>query len=129
MSTSLNTTITTFDALMKRFGVGEPDTNAVPDTNAAPFNILDYGQVATQVGAMAKDLNTLVTSVTQSVPQVAQLGQTATADAERVVHQAFRLGLVLILTLLVGSVLAALAYRIVANKLNRTARGPPSPNP
>ena len=27
MSASLNTTITTFDGLMKRFGVGEPDTN------------------------------------------------------------------------------------------------------
>ena len=35
MSTSLNTTLTTFDALMKRFGVGEP-LRVEPDTNA-PF--------------------------------------------------------------------------------------------
>ena len=48
MSESLNTTLITFDALMKRFGVGEPDTNSVPDTNSPPFNILDYGKVADQ---------------------------------------------------------------------------------
>ncbi len=119
MSTSLNTSLTTFDALMKRFGVGEPKTNVVARTNARPFNILDYGQVATQIGAMSKDHNTLVTSVNQSVPQLTQVSQQASADAERVVNRAFRLGLVLIVVLLIGSVLAALAYRILANKWTR----------
>jgi len=129
MSTSLNTTITTFDALMKRFGVGEPRTNAAPRTNSQPFRILDYGTTAAQIGSMAKDLNTLITSVNQSVPQLTQVSQQATADAQRVVHRAFRLGLVLILVLLAGSVLAALAYRILANKLAGAGRPSSSPPP
>jgi hypothetical protein len=129
MSTSLNTTITTFDALMKRFGVGEPKTNAAPATNSASFNVLDYGQVATQVGAMAKEINALVASVDRSLPQLTRLSEQAGADAERVVDRAFRFGLVLIVVLLAGSVLAGLLYRFLANKLNRAARPPPAPNP
>jgi methyl-accepting chemotaxis protein len=118
MSTSLNTTLGTFDALMKRFGVGEPDTHAPADTNSPPFNVLDYGQVADQVGAMAKEVNTLVSSVNQNVPQIERLSQRATGDAQKVVDRAFRQGLVLIGLLLGGAVLAGLAYRSLAKKLN-----------
>jgi hypothetical protein len=128
MSTSLNTTLTTFDALMKRFGVGEPSTNTPPKTNSRPFNVLDYGTVAGQIDTMAKDLNTLVTSVNQGVPQLTQISQQASAEAERVVTRAFRLGLVLILVLLVGSVLAALTYRILAGKLSQSPSRPLPPN-
>ena len=126
MSTSLNTTLTTFDALMKRFGVGEPTTNSPPDTNSPPFNILDYGKVATQVGAMAKELSTLVVSVDQNVPKLASLGQQSAADAGRVVERAFRLGMVLMGVLWVGCLLTALGYRFLANKLNRAGPLPPT---
>jgi hypothetical protein len=119
LSTSLNTTITTFDALMKRFGVGEPSTNDAPDTNSPPFNVLDYGKAANQVGDMAKNLNTLITSVNQSVPRITQLSEEASAKAERAVDRAFRLGVVLVLIFLAGSVLAGLAYRSLAKKLTR----------
>ncbi len=129
MSTSLNATLTTFDAVMKRFGVGEPKTNAVPSTNSAPFNILDYARTAAQVGDMANDLNTLLTSVNQSVPRIEELSQQAGADARRLVDHAFRLALVLITILLAGTLLAALAYRIVVNKLAHSAPQPSSPNP
>ena len=128
MSTSLNTTVTNFDALMKRFGVGEPNTNAVPDTNSPPFNILDYGQVAQQVGTMAKDLNTLVSSVNQNVPQIKRLGQAATGDAQKVVDRAFHLGLVLIAVLLAGLVVAGLVYRFFAERMKWTGRPPSNPN-
>jgi hypothetical protein len=129
MSTSLNITITNFDALMKRFGVGEPSTNAAPDTNSPPFNILDYGQVAQQVGAMATNLNALVSSVSQNVPQVERLSQSATGDAQKVVDHAFHLGLVLIAVLLAGLVVAGLVYRLFAERLKRTGRLPSVPNP
>ena len=121
MSTSLNTTLGTFTGLMKLFGVGQPTTNSVPDTNSPPFNILDYGKTAERVGAMAKDINTLVTTVNQSVPQVDRLSQNATAEAQKVVDRAFRLGLVLIAVLLIGAVLASLVYRFFAEKLKRPA--------
>jgi HAMP domain-containing protein len=131
MSTSLNTTIGTFDALMKRFGVGEPSTNATaatPDTNSPPFNILDYGQVADRVGAMAKEINTLVNTVNQSAPQLDRLSQQATANAQKVVDRGFHLGLVLIAMLLIGAVVAGLLYRFLSEKLKRGGHPPSAAN-
>lgn len=130
MSTSLDTTIGAFDTLMKRFGVGEPSTNAAPaapDTNSPPFNILDYGQVADRVAAMAKEINTLVVTVNQSVPQIQRLSQQTSADAQQVVDRGFHLGLVLIAVLLIGGVLAGLLYRVLLEKLKRRGRSDSAP--
>jgi hypothetical protein len=128
MSSSLNITLTNFDALMKRFGVGEPNTNAAPPaTNSAPFNILDYGKTAGQVGDMAKDLNTLITSINQSTPEMQRLSQQASANMTEVVNHGFRLGLVLIGVLLVGAVVAGLLYRFLGEKLRPRGGGPPLP--
>ena len=124
MANSVNSAVKSLDAFVHY--VSPPDTNSAPaDTNSPPFNVLDYGTAATQVGAMARDLNLLLTSVNQSVPQVAKLGEQAGADMERVVHRAFWLGLLLIGVLLAGALLAGLAYRVLADKLKR-AGGPPS---
>jgi len=50
MASSINTTLITFDALMKRFGVGEPAPPDAPSQSDAatgpPFNILDYAHTA-----------------------------------------------------------------------------------
>jgi hypothetical protein len=119
MSTSLNTTLNTFDVLIKRFGVGEPKTNAPPGTNSKPFNILDYGTAAAQVGEMAKEVNALIASVDQTTPRITSLSRDATTEAQRMVNRAFYLGLVLILVLLAGSVLAALVYRLLIRRLTR----------
>ena len=128
MSGSLNITLTNFDALMKRFGVGESKTNAgPPDTNATPFNILDYGKTAEQIGNMAKALNTLVGSVNKSTPEIQHLGQQATANMTEVVDHGFRLGLVLIGVLLAGAVAAAFLYRVLASKLRQQGREPAAP--
>ena len=124
MATSLNAAIKSLDTFVRY--VSPPSTNTAPepvDTNSPPFNVLDYGKAASQVGGMAKDLTGLLTSVNQSVPQLAKIGEQAGADAKEVVHRAFWLGLLLIVILLAGSVLAGLAYRILADKLKR--RGDP----
>ena len=67
MSTSLNTTLTTFDALMKRFGVGETNNAGPPDTNSAPFNILDYARTAAQLEATARQLTELLDRFDQTI--------------------------------------------------------------
>jgi hypothetical protein len=103
MSTSLNATLVTFDALMKRFGVGEPST-APPNTNATPFNILDYAHTAERIAAMAQQLDALLkdTGNTLESPELErQLGTItgrAQADAKPVLTHAFLLlaGLVLL---------------------------------
>lgn len=118
MSDSLNVTITNFDALMKRFGVGEPDTNPgpVPDTNSPPFNILDYGKTADQIAGMARELNVLLTTADQNVTQLTKLSDEATTRAERIVDHAFRRGVILIGIFLGGAVLVGLVYRALLRK-------------
>ena len=86
-------------------------------------------EVADRVGAMAKDVNALINSVNQSVPQLELLSQKTTADAQKVVDRAFHLGLVLIAVLLSGAVAAGLAYRFVAEKLKRPGHPPAASTP
>ena len=115
MSTSLNTTIATFDALMKRFGVGEPSSSP-PDTNSPPFNILDYARTAERIAAMAQQLDALIkdASGTMDAPaldkriaQLTDLSGKARADARAVLNHAFLLAT----GLLVLSFACALLYR------------------
>lgn len=116
MSDSLNITVTTFDGLMKRFGVGEPQTNSAPSTNSAPFNILDYGKSAEQIGAMAKDINTLLNTAHSNVTQLTLLSEDAATKLNRTVDRAFWRGVLLLVIFLVGAVLAGLTYRALARK-------------
>jgi hypothetical protein len=103
MSTSLNTTLITFDGLMKRFGVGEPSATP-PNTNATPFNILDYAHTAERIATMAQQLDALLKDTGETLESPAlerQLGAIsgrAQADLKSVLTHAFLLlaGLVLL---------------------------------
>lgn len=116
MSASLNTTITAFDALMKRFGVGEPATNAARDTNSPPFNILDYARTAEQIATMAKELDGLLQNaggtlgspaLNQSLRELGAIAEGAKGDAKSILNHAFLLGAGLVLL----TFACALAYR------------------
>lgn len=121
MSTSLNTTITTFDALMKRFGVGEPSTNAPSDTNSPPFNILDYARTAEQLTVLAAQLDALIKDAGSTLDSPAldkrlrdlnAVSERARADAKSVLNHAFLLGAGLILL----SFACALTYRRIVSR-------------
>ena len=112
MANSVNEALKSLDAFVHY--VSPPDTNSAPsppDTNSPPFNILDYGTAAGQIGAAAEKLNTLVHSLNQSLPQVTQLSQQAAVDGKAVVNHAFRLGLVLIAVLGIVALLVGLTFR------------------
>jgi hypothetical protein len=109
MADSVNAAIKSLDAFVQY--VSPPETNAVPatpDTDSHPFNVLDYGTAASQIGAMATNLTTLIQAVNQSEAQATRLTQQATADAKQVVSHAFRLGIILIL--LLGAVMAFVVW-------------------
>jgi len=117
MSTSLNTTVTTFDGLMKRFGVGETN-RAGPDTNAQPFRIQDYGETAVQLEMAAKQLTELLhtfdrtlssTNLLQLSAQVGPVVQQAQTSGKEIVDYAFWKGVFLVVIVLV----AALIYRFL----------------
>lgn len=124
MSNSLDATVKSLDAFMHYVSPPESKTSPQPAEAGKPFNVLDYGTAATKVGGMAKDLNTLITSVDQTAPKLARVTQQAGEDLKSVVDHAFWRGLVLILALLVGSVPAALAYRVLVRRLVRGEPGP-----
>jgi len=88
-----------------------------PDTNSTPFNVLDYGTAASQIGSAANNLNELLASANQSLPQMEKLSQQMTDNANRMMQHAFWLGLALIFIFLAGLVVAGLIYRVLANKL------------
>jgi hypothetical protein len=105
-------------------------TNATSEpaaTNSPPFNILDYGTAATQIGTAAGKLDTLLVTLNQSTSQLGKIGQQTKTDADEVVRHAFVYGLILVLVLLAGSVLAALFYRILVKKLLTNGRKPDAP--
>ena len=102
--------------------VSPTNANPSPATNSHPFNVLDYGTASAQIGAAANNLNALLASVNQSAPQLEKLSQQTKTGADDVVRHAFVYGLVLVLFLLTGSVLAGLVYRVLANKLTRDGR-------
>ena len=117
MSASLNTTIITFDALMKRFGVGEPETGTAPDTNSPPFNILDYARTAEQITEMTKQLNVAIKELNTTLdsPALEKLSKQTTADARGILNHAFLLG--------AGLVLFTFACALVYRRLSLRGTG------
>jgi hypothetical protein len=122
MSDSLNTTLTTFTALMQRFGVGDTNNASPPDTNSPPFNILDYGKTAAQLAVTAQQLTEMIRTLDQTLGSTnlaklsAQLGpavQQAQTGGKDIVDYAFWKGILLIAIVLV----AALIYRFVVARL------------
>lgn len=122
MSSSLNTTFTTFDALMQRFGVGESNRAATKDPQTEPFRIQDYGQTAGQLEAAARQLTELLNALDQTLGSTnlarlsAQVGpavQQAQTGGRELVDYAFRKGVLLVLLALV----AGLIYRSLAGRI------------
>jgi hypothetical protein len=123
MSTSLNTTIATFDGLMKRFGVGETNSWGPPDTNSQPFQILDYAQTAKHMESMARQLTELIRTLDQTLgdtnlarlsAQVSPVVQQAQAGGKGIVDYAFWKAILTIGIALVS----ALIYRFLSPRLS-----------
>jgi hypothetical protein len=89
--------------------------------------VLDYGTAATQIGSAANNLTTLLASANQSLPQMEELSQQMTDNANRVMQHAFWLGLALIFIFLAGSAVAGLTYRVLANKLANRGKDSSAP--
>ncbi len=104
MSSSINTTLLTLDALMKRFGVGEPAPPDAPSSPEAatgpPFDILDYAHTAEQIAEMARQLDRLIQelgntldspALDRRVAELDSLSARARADTKSVLNHAFML--------------------------------------
>lgn len=127
MSTSLNTTVDSLDALMKRFGVGEPTPPGPTATPREPFRIMDYAKTAAQLEVTARQLTELIHSLDQTLAspnltklsaQVGPVVEQAQTSGKAVVDYAFWRAVLLVAIMLV----AALGYRFLAARLPGTTR-------
>ena len=127
MSTSLNATLATFDGVMKRLGVGEPDRAGAAETNAEPFRIQNYGQAAAQLEAAARQLTELLKTFDQTLgansrsqlaAQISPVVQQAQAGGRELVDYVFWKGVLF----LAVALLAAVLYRWIAARLISKAR-------
>ena len=125
--TALNTAVISTDALMKRFGVGEPRPPGPAKPPGEPFRIQDYTAMAAQLEATARQLNQLVVSLNQTAApdnlsrlsaQVAPAVQAAQTSGKAVVDYAFWKGVLLVVVILA----AALLYRFIVPYLQAKAR-------
>jgi hypothetical protein len=125
MSASVNTTLTTFDALMLRFGVGEPAAGRPTASKVEPFRILDYAQTATQLEGASSQLTVLLqtlnqtldsTNLTELSTQVGQVVEQAQTGSREVVDHTFWRALLLVAAVLA----AALIYRWICSRLARS---------
>ena len=118
MGTSLTETIRSLDAFVHY--VSPPtDPNAPPKPAGKPFDPLDFGKAATEVGGMARDLNTLLRTANDSAPAIAKIGAQTGDDLKKVIDHAFWKGLILILVFLAGLIPVRLAYRAIERRLAR----------
>lgn len=129
MSGSVNTTLVTFDALMKRFGVGEPRV-AAPEKEGPPFRIQDYGETAEKLDVAARRLTELLrtldqtlgsTNLTQLPGKIQPVVDEARSSGKELVDYAFWRGVMLT----VIAVVAALVYRFLVSRIQgrRTKAG------
>jgi hypothetical protein len=127
MSVSLNSTLTTFDGLMARFGVGETNQAGAANTSAEPFRIQDYRQTAAQLEATARQLTELLRTLDQTLgssnllqlsAKVGPVIQQAKTGGKTIVNYAFGMGVLLLAIV----IFAALIYRFL---VLRAASKPP----
>lgn len=107
---SINTTIKSLDEFVRY--VVKTNINSVPSsTNGSSFNVLDYGVAATQIGLAAKELNTALTTLGQTTPELQKVTKRAVDDANRLVSRAFILCAVLIGLLVIGAIVVGRYFR------------------
>jgi len=120
MATAVNTAVQSLDAFVR--SVKPPATTneveAAGGSTRRPFDVLDYGQAAAQVGTAAQQLNTLVATVNQTIPEINGLLQRTGLQSKELMDYAFRRALLLVALTLAGVVLALLAYRRLASRVS-----------
>jgi molecular chaperone GrpE (heat shock protein) len=124
MSNSLNRTLVTFDALMKRFGVGEIQPVTSQEQSSAPFNILDYAKTASSLESAAKQISELLRTLDQTTNsenlsritgQVNSLVNQTQKDGKNLVDYAFYRVLLVIISITI----AAFIYKLSCCVLSR----------
>jgi len=122
-----NNVLTSTNTLVERLNLGQNDSGSTTPTE--PFNIKDYQATLAEASSVIVQLDGLVNTVDQlmlsprwekALPGIIRALEKAEEKGEKWVQQAFLLGIILILILLIGSVLAMIAYRYMIHRFFET---------
>ncbi len=122
LSDSLNTTITSFEGLVRLFEAGDSGKSGHPVPNSEPFRIQDYTKSAAQLEDTARQLTELIRTLNLTIesPDLARLSaelgpavREAEAGGKGVVNHAFWKAILLVAAVLV----AALIYRFLGKRV------------
>lgn len=126
LATNLTVTLTVFDAAMERLGLGTDDD--VSEEPGEPFRIQNYGEVAGQLEAAARQLTELLqtfdetisaNSRSQLAAQIEPLLLQARTEGNNLVDVLFLRAVLLVFAIL----LAAVIYRLLTSRIGRSPRG------
>lgn len=117
-SDSLKGTIATLDTLIARFERPETTTEGAPPRQ--PFDITQYADTARELGVAAQQLQQLLNQVDTNIPALTQLSNSTSDRVESLVDHLFWRLVQLVLVLVAASVLAALGYRAIVRRWNRS---------
>jgi len=121
--TAGNNVLTSTNTLVERLNLGQTDSGSAAPSK--PFDITDYQTTLAEASSVIVQLDGLVKTVDQlmlsprwekALPGIIRALEKAEEKGEEWVQQAFLLGIILILILLAGSVLAMLAYRYMTHR-------------
>jgi hypothetical protein len=113
---SVKASITALDEFVRSVS----KTNEAAATNPRPFDVLDYATAARDISVAAKDLSVLLASANDSASRLAQVRQQTAAEATTVLDHAYVRARTLVVVLVVGALLAAVVYRLIATRLGRS---------
>jgi hypothetical protein len=114
---SLDGLVNSTERLMARF---EPDPDAPKATGPPrPFDINEYTRTITELAATAREFQALVQDLDALAPEVLDRVDLLAERAQALVDYAFWRVLILVLALVLGGLVAAIAYRLVAVRIRR----------
>jgi hypothetical protein len=114
-SDSLNTTIRSFDQLVAGFRTPALEGGPTKSPGRA-FDITEYTAAAAQISRAAGELGQVIAGVDQATPAVAQAVEQASATLREVIAFAYWRIVLLIVFLLLGGLVTALAYRLISRR-------------
>ncbi len=111
------------NAILDRLNIGQREVGATEPSK--PFDIKDYQATLQEASTAIATLHELVKTIDQmglenKLPAITNAIEKIGQQGEEWVLQAFMLGVILILILLIGSVFAMLTYRYVTQKMLST---------
>jgi len=114
MSAALQAAIATLNTFLARFDAKPAPAGAAPPPAAEPgkpFDVTEYGEAATRLGAAAREIDGMLKTLDQKLPEVQRVVDEAATRGERTIDHATMRALEVGLALIAAAALAVLLLR------------------